>query len=124
MRAIEFLINLEADIVRRYQQGTLTKPKLIKAVEALLDKIAQSYGQIEILEDFGWVGRAINCWESYLRSHGVYKYVQFPSVDDLDFTKESEEPSLPLLRHYPAAAMFGTLDIEALRQEYEDPSFL
>ena len=123
MRPIEFLMNLEADIVRRYQQDVLTKPKLIKAIKNLLDKIAQSYGQIETLEDFNWVGRAINCWESYLSSHGVYKYVQFPSVDDLNFTKESEEPSQPLLRHYPAAAMFGTLDLEALRKEYGDPPF-
>lgn len=124
MRSIESLIILEAEIVRRYRQDELTRPELLREIKALLDKIARSYKKIKTLEDFNWAGNAINCWESYLRSHGVYKYVQFPSIDDLSLTKGLNEPSRSLLRHYPAAAMFGTLDIEALRKEYGDPPFL
>ena len=43
--------------------------------------------------------------------------------EEQNIVKVQDEMRRPL-RHYPAAAMFGSLDIEALRQEYSDPPFL
>lgn len=122
---IEFLMNREADIMRRYRRDMYkTKIAMRNAIEDLLNEMVLNYEEIETLEELNWVCKSINCWNSILRSEfHVYRYIPLPSSKEVNLSGGYTEP-LQSLSHYPAAAMFGSLNIEALRQEYGDPPFL